>query len=58
MHAPTGFSFEGKVGEDGSIADTLPISEIKAKTKGGYQKKKPYHGASRPAIPVRSSIGV
>ncbi len=58
MHASPGFSFEGKVGKDGSIADTLPISEIKAKTKGGYQEKKPHHGASRPAIPVRSSIGV
>ena len=40
MMAPAGFSFEGKVREDGSIADALPISEIKAKTKGGYHEKK------------------
>ena len=58
MFTPTFFSFEGKVREDGSIADALPISEIKAKTKGGYHEKKPYHGASRPVIPVKQSIGV
>ena len=35
---PAGFGFEGKL-KGGSIADSMPISEIKAKTKGGYHEK-------------------